>query len=255
MNLIRKVDPIAALNKACADTEAEALSLLKSQMAFNFDGHHVAYDRINDRGTVSHVKAKGTKPMELTPIAKKYQTKPNEVYFKGDKARYTGNVDTADGHKPLYEVVMIEGHMKGQIKHVATPPPENATPEPAKGGYKGYQITKQDMTGLGFKSFWHIEGIGKNGFPTRKEAMKHIDNLTAPPEPQSPLKPTINKMADHIKADNFDHNENNITEGKCDACGNYDDSRVEVFDSRGTETLYGDVCQDCFNKAHHKANI
>lgn len=39
-----------------------SVTLRKSQMSFDFSGHdhHVAYTRINDRGTVSHIAAKGT---------------------------------------------------------------------------------------------------------------------------------------------------------------------------------------------------
>lgn len=42
--------------------------------------------------------------------------------------------------------------------------------------YKGFLITKCDMSGLGFASFWHIEDKTKNGYKTLKAAKAAIDN-------------------------------------------------------------------------------
>ena len=45
-------------------------------------------------------------------------------YFNGDKGKYTGKVDPAKSDKfyPLYEIEMLEGHMKGQKKWVRVGP-------------------------------------------------------------------------------------------------------------------------------------
>lgn len=45
------------------------------------------------------------------------------TYFKGDKAEYTGKVLTLHGGT-FYEVVMLEGHTKGQMKVVKDGPKE-----------------------------------------------------------------------------------------------------------------------------------
>lgn len=43
------------------------------------------------------------------------------TYFMGDKVRYTGNEkDLYGGH--FYEVVILEGHCKGQIRLIAEAP-------------------------------------------------------------------------------------------------------------------------------------
>lgn len=36
-------------------------------------------------------------------------------YFKGDKAKYTGNTEIIHGGL-FYEIELLEGHMKGQFK-------------------------------------------------------------------------------------------------------------------------------------------
>ena len=43
------------------------------------------------------------------------------TYFKGDKAEYTGKVLNLHGGT-FYEVVMLEGHTKGQLKVVTNAP-------------------------------------------------------------------------------------------------------------------------------------
>jgi len=44
-----------------------------------------------------------------------------KTYFKGDLAVYTGKSEIIYGGL-FYEVLMCEGHLKGQIKHIKTPP-------------------------------------------------------------------------------------------------------------------------------------
>ena len=48
------------------------------------------------------------------------------TYFKGDKAEYTGKVVVLHGGT-FYEVVMLEGHMKGATKVVKNAPKIEAT--------------------------------------------------------------------------------------------------------------------------------
>ena len=43
------------------------------------------------------------------------------TYSKGDKAEYTGKSEILYG-KVFYEVLLLEGHLKGQIRVVANPP-------------------------------------------------------------------------------------------------------------------------------------
>ena len=43
------------------------------------------------------------------------------TYFKGDKAEYTGKSETQHGGL-FYEVIMLEGHLKGQSRWVVDPP-------------------------------------------------------------------------------------------------------------------------------------
>ena len=58
----------------------------------------------------------------VTPIAKKFQTKTNEVYDRGDKGRYTGKTETVAGAE-FHEIVMLEGHDKGKTRLIKRPPP------------------------------------------------------------------------------------------------------------------------------------
>lgn len=48
----------------------------------------------------------------------------NTTYFKGDKAKYTGNVIELYGGR-FYEVEMMEGWFKGKTKLVVNGPKEN----------------------------------------------------------------------------------------------------------------------------------
>ena len=43
------------------------------------------------------------------------------AYFKGDKAEYTGKSETQFGGI-FYEVLMLEGHLKGQSRWIVDPP-------------------------------------------------------------------------------------------------------------------------------------
>ena len=47
-------------------------------------------------------------------------TKPT-TFFKGDEAEYTGRVFQIHGGT-FYEVIMLEGHLKGETKVVPTAP-------------------------------------------------------------------------------------------------------------------------------------
>src|SRR3990167_7975553 len=51
-------------------------------------------------------------------------TKANAAttHFKGDEAEYTGAIQTVAGGT-FYEIVLLEGHMKGQTKLVTNAPP------------------------------------------------------------------------------------------------------------------------------------
>jgi len=63
------------------------------------------------------------------------------TYFKGDLAYYTGK--TARLHGGLfYEVIMAEGHMKGQIKHIVTPPAVHVKPQQLAGNTDMKQIVE-----------------------------------------------------------------------------------------------------------------
>ena len=54
-------------------------------------------------------------------------TKKTKAYFKGDLAYYTGKRLMLHGGL-FYEVLMAEGHMKGQIKYIGTPPAIHVKP-------------------------------------------------------------------------------------------------------------------------------
>ena len=43
------------------------------------------------------------------------------TYFKGDLAEYTGKSEDFYG-KAFYEVLMLEGHLKGEMRVVPNPP-------------------------------------------------------------------------------------------------------------------------------------
>ena len=51
----------------------------------------------------------------------------NKACFKGDLAYYTGKTGRFFGGF-YYEVLMAEGHMKGQIKYIKTPPAIHVKP-------------------------------------------------------------------------------------------------------------------------------
>lgn len=44
-----------------------------------------------------------------------------QLYFKGDLAEYTGKSKTLYGGL-FYEIKLLEGHLKGEIRHVSKPP-------------------------------------------------------------------------------------------------------------------------------------
>ena len=124
---------IEEMLKAAKEAAGTGMILLrKSQMALDFSApHHVAYTRVNDKGTVSNIKAKGSAPMKPTPIAKQFQTGPNETYFMGDKGKYTGKTDIKHGGT-FYEIEMQEGKDKGATKWITKAPVSAVGPDTGK---------------------------------------------------------------------------------------------------------------------------
>lgn len=54
----------------------------------------------------------------LTPMAQQFRTGPNELFFKGERARYTGKVEVLYG-ATFYEIEILEGHRKGEMALVS----------------------------------------------------------------------------------------------------------------------------------------
>lgn len=50
------------------------------------------------------------------------------MYTQGDKAEYTGKIEHLHGGT-FYEVRMLEGHLKGQLKLVVKPPKPTSSQE------------------------------------------------------------------------------------------------------------------------------
>ena len=53
------------------------------------------------------------------------------TYFKGNKVEYTGIAAVLYGAL-FYEVRVLEGHEKGQLKHIVKPPPARAAHRPTR---------------------------------------------------------------------------------------------------------------------------
>lgn len=211
---------IEDLLKACNDTEeAAAEQLRKSQMAFDFTApavgnphdHHKAYTRTNAAGTVSQIKEKGVQRQpvkgdrawhqeagysagkshaaatfnpagdwsaDMTGLDRAWDAL--DANKRNDISRKTFEFEFGRGYKTKASQ-MVNDALKIKNDHVTSQPSVKQEDKTMGTKYKGHTIERNDMSGLGFASYWSIDGgtPGKNSYPTLKAAKTHIDGLTA----------------------------------------------------------------------------
>ena len=69
---------------------------------------------------MNHAKTLKQRPIEWETIHIPRNAAP-QTYFCGDKARYTGRATTLSGGY-FYEIEMLEGHLKGQMRVTTAAP-------------------------------------------------------------------------------------------------------------------------------------
>ena len=91
------------------------------------------------------------------------------TYFKGDKARYTGKSEVLHGGR-FYEVVLVEGHRKGEKKWVHNAPGANITSRGRRAGKKPtYAKARKDI----------LAYLGTEGWDLSSPSLK-VPHATSP---------------------------------------------------------------------------